>query len=196
MSNQNTITTAQMRQFFKVFNRFMILAWRLGLGSFGNRPELAGQIMVLTQTGRKSGHRRRTPVNYTIQNGDIYCVAGFGAGSDWYRNVMSNPQVEIWLPQGWWAGLAEDVTGCPEHISLMRSVMIASGFAARSAGVYPLAMSDDELHAATDSYRLVRIRRSVARTGIGGPGDLAWFWPIATFFMLPLALRGLSRRGR
>ncbi len=192
--NQKSITDRQLKQVFRYLNRAMILSWRLGLGGWGNRADISGQIMVLTQTGRKSSRRRRTPVNYTIQNGDIYCVAGFGAGSDWYRNISSNPQVEIWLPHGWWAGVAEDVTGCPEHIYLMRQVMIASGFAARSAGIYPLTMSDEELKQVTADYRLVRIRRTLARTGPGGPGDLAWIWPLTTFFLLPLALYSLVRR--
>ena len=194
MTNLSSNFGANLRKGFKYLNRAMVLAWRLGLGGWGNQAELSGQIMVLTQTGRKSGHRRRTPVNYTIFNGDVYCVAGFGAGSDWYRNVTANPQVEIWLPQGWWAGLAEDVTGCPEHVHLMRMVMIASGFAARASGIDPIGMSDDELDAVTSGYRLVRIRRNTPRTGPGGPGDLAWVWPLATLFLLPLALRGLGRR--
>jgi hypothetical protein len=38
-------------------------------------------------------------------------------------------------------------------------------------------------------YMLVRIRREAARTGKGGPGDLAWLWPLAALLLLPLALR-------
>ena len=67
--------------------------------------DLSGQIMVLTHTGRKSGLRRRTPVNYALVDGEVYCTAGFGQISDWYRNILANPQVEVWLPDGWWAGV-------------------------------------------------------------------------------------------
>lgn len=149
--------------------------------------------MVITHTGRKTGLRRQTPVNYAIVNGEIYCVAGFGPVSDWYRNLLAHPQVEVWLPEGWWAGQAEDVSNSPENLRLKRQVLIASGFAARAAGIDPLHISDEELARQTADYRLVHIRRQEARTGPEGPGDLAWVWPLATLLLLPLALRRKQR---
>lgn len=180
---------AKLRRGFRWLNHYMILHWRLGLGPYGNRAELSGQIMVLTHTGRKSGKRYRTPVNYAIVNEDVYCTAGFGQISDWFRNLKANPAVEIWLPHhGWWAGVAEEVVEAENYLDLMRAVLIASGFAARAFGLDPRCMSDEELIAVTASYRLVRIRRTHARTGPGGPGDLIWVWPLATAILLPLAL--------
>jgi deazaflavin-dependent oxidoreductase (nitroreductase family) len=180
----------QLRAAFKIGNRFMLLMWRLGLGPFINMaPETTGRIMVMTHTGRKTGAKRQTPVNYMIHDEDIYCVAGFGSISDWYRNILKNPQVEVWLPEGWWQGVAEDVNHHPDRTELVREVLIASGFAARSAGIEPKKMSDEEIAAATTDYKLIRIRRTEACTGRGGPGDLAWVWPVATFLLLPLALR-------
>ncbi|MFQ5595118.1 MAG: nitroreductase family deazaflavin-dependent oxidoreductase [Anaerolineae bacterium] len=179
-----------LRQGFKYFNRFMLLMWRLGLGSWINFwPDVGGRIMVIIHTGRKTGIRRHTPVNYAIVDGELYCTAGFGAISDWYRNIMANPQVEVWLPDGWWAGMAEDITDSEERTSLLRQVLIASGFAAPAAGVYPKRMTDQELEAATANYRLIHIHRTEARTGAGGPGDLAWVWPLAAMSMLPLLWR-------
>ena len=179
-----------LRQFFKGFNRFMLYMWRLGLGKWVNAwPERGGQIMVLSHIGRKSGLQRRTPLNYALIDGDLYCTAGFGRLSDWYRNIKVNPAVEVWLPEGWWNGEAEDVSESADRLSLMRDVLVGSGFAAEAAGIYPKTMSDDELAEATAKYRLLRIRRTAARTGAGGPGDLAWVWPVATLLLLPLALR-------
>ena len=180
----------RLRQIFKQFNRFMLWMWRLGLGPIINMwPEKMGQIMVLTHIGRKSGQRRQTPVNYALVNGDVYCTAGFGAISDWYRNVRVNPQVEIWLPDGWWEGTAEDVSDAPDRLALLRAVLIGSGFAAEAAGIFPQQMDDAALDAATQTYRLMRIYRTAARTGPGGPGELAWVWPLATFLLLPLLWR-------
>lgn len=187
-------TEENLRQAFKAFNRFMLLMWRLGLGSYGNRPELGGSIMVLTHTGRKSGLKRRTPLNYALLEGEVYCTAGFGAGADWYRNILADPQVEVWLPDGWYAGVAEDVSNDPERAFLMRQVLIGSGFAARVAGINPQKMSDEEMAPLTQSYRLVRIRLVAPRTGAGGPGDLAWVWPLATSVLLGMLL--LRRRRR
>jgi len=147
------------RRIFKRFNRFMLLMWRLGLGRWINAwPAVGGRIMVLGHTGRRSGLRRQTPLNYAQGNGDIYCTAGFGPGSDWYRNLLANPEVEVWLPGGRRTGRAEDISGCAGHVRLLRQVLIASGFAARLAGINPCSISDAELQKLAADYRLVRIR--------------------------------------
>ncbi len=185
----------KLRRGFKYFNPFMLFLWRLGLGPWVNWwPKVGGRIMVLTHTGRKSGRRRRTPVNYTIIEGDLYCTAGFGSLADWYRNILRNPNVEVWLPDGWWAGDAIDVSDDTNRMAILRQVLFASGFAAYASGLDPIKMSDEALDAATKEYRLVRIRRRIACTGTNGPGDLSWVWPLATFILLPLALFRRKRR--
>lgn len=177
----------KLRKGFKVLNPLMIFIWNLGLGNWVNVwPGVFGWIMVISHTGRKSGLSRRTPVNFAVVDGDIYCVAGFGHISDWYRNIMAQPKVEIWLPEGWWVGQAEDVSAVPDRISLLRKVLIASGFASYAAGINPHTISDQELDWVTRSYRLVRIRLLTACTGPGGPGKYAWIWPLATFALLPM----------
>lgn len=185
----------QLQHGFKYLNRFMLMLWRLGLSPMVNIwPEVGGRIMVLTHTGRKTGRTLRTPVNYALVDGEVYCVAGFGKVSDWYRNLLAHPAVEIWLPDSWWAGVAEDISEAPNRVPLMRAVMIASGFAARAAGLDPIAMTDQQLDEATRTYRLVHIHRTEARTGPGGPGELAWVWPLATFILLPLVLGRRKRK--
>lgn len=179
----------KLRKGFKILNSFMVFIWNLGLGNWVNIwPSVFGWIMVISHTGRKSGLPRRTPVNFAVVDGDIYCVAGFGRISDWYRNIMAQPKVELWLPEGWWVGHAEDVSGVPDRIPLIRQVLIASGFASYAAGINPHTISDQELDRVTRSYRLVRIRLLTACTGPGGPGKYAWIWPLATFTLLPLVL--------
>jgi len=187
MSTTTSLET--LRQGFKYFNRFMLLMWRLGLGPLLNWwPMVGGRILVIHHTGRKSGLPRRTPVNYAIVDGDLYCTAGYGRASDWYRNIQANPNIEVWLPDGWWSGTALDVGDDPRRLYLLRQVLIGSGFAAFAAGINPYKISDEALEAATRDYCLLRIQRSAARTGPGGPGDLAWVWPVATMILLPLAL--------
>jgi deazaflavin-dependent oxidoreductase (nitroreductase family) len=185
----------KIRQSFKYFNPFMLALWRLGLGRYMNFwPEIFGRYLVLTHTGRKSGLRRRTPLNYIEVGRNIYIAAGFGSGSDWYRNVKASPQVEIWTSVGWWAAEVEEVPpDDPRRIPLLRQIAIASGFAAPLFGLDPHRMSDDELEELTQDYRLLRLWRVRARTGRGGPGELTWVWPLAVLFLLPLALMNRRR---
>lgn len=184
----------QLRQGFKRFNPFMVALFRLGLGPFVNAwPEVGGRILVLAHRGRRTGRRRLTPVNYAVVRGGLYITAGFGPAADWYRNILNDPHVDVWLPDGWWAGVAEDVSDSPERVSLLRQVLIGSGIVAPLAGVDPHALDDERLNVLTASYRLVRLHRTEARTGPGGPGELAWVWPLAVMLLLPFVFRPRRR---
>ncbi len=183
------ISEQRRRTIFKSFNRFMLLLWRLGLGSWGNGTEFGGSIMVIKHTGRKTGLTRYTPVNYAVVDGDIFCTAGFGSVCDWYSNLMAIPQVELWLPGGRWIGVADDVSDSKNRGALLRQVIIASGFAGPLFGANPKKLIDADFEKLMDRYRLIRIQRKGAVTGPGGPGDLAWVWPLSTFILLLLWFR-------
>lgn len=186
---------ARLKRLFKWFNQFMVLMWRLGLARWGNGTKYGGWVMVIKHTGRTSGLERLTPVNYAQVNGNLYCTAAFGRKADWYRNIQANPRVEVWLPDGRWLGVAEDATSDPEGGSLLRQVIIASGFAGPLFGVNPRKMADEDFDKLLQQYRLVRIHPVEAVTGPGGPGDLEWIWPLSTLGMAMLWL-GAARRAR
>jgi len=159
MFSNNQIKT--LRNIFRIVNRFMVFMWRIGLGKFINIwPAVGGRIMVIRHTGRKTGKERLMPVNYAIADGEIYCTAGFGANSDWYRNITARPLVELWLPDGKYPALAQDITDSPQRLFLLRQVLIASGFAASLfANMNPRKMTDEKLAAATSTYRLIHFKR-------------------------------------
>ena len=195
MSTIDPAVEMRLLQVFKRFNRGMLLLWRLGLGPWLSVwPEVGGQILVITHVGRVSGLKRRTPLNFGIVDGEVYIAAGFGSRADWYRNLKANPHVEVWLPGGWWSGMAEEVLEPSQRLTLMRHVLIGSGIVAPMFGLNPKVMTDEQLDEATQTYKLIHIRRLEACTGPGGPGDLAWIWPLATLILLPLAFR--RRRAR
>ncbi len=152
-------TSAQMKTLRRVFhamNHFMVFMWKLGLGRAMNCwPAGFGRIMVIRHLGRKSGKEYLTPVNYAPVGNEIYCAAGFGPGTDWYRNILSRPDVELWLPQGRRRAHACDVSDSPERIRWLREVAIASGFAGPILGVDPKKLSDEQLEKAARDYRLV-----------------------------------------
>lgn len=153
-----------MRSFFRLFNRFMLWMWHNGMGAYINAwPPVTGRIMVLTTHGRKSGLSRQTPVNYAEIDGDIFCTAGFGAVSDWYRNILKDSKVEVWLPDDRrWSGRAEEVEAGPQRLVWLRTVLQNSGFAAFVAGINPYSIKDDRLEKACRDYRLIRIKKSIA----------------------------------
>lgn len=166
----------RLRRWFRRLNPGMVLLWRIGLGRlFGLWPATAGAIMVIEHTGRVSGRRYRTPVNFAEADGRVVCLAAFGERTDWYRNLMARPDVTLWLPRGRRQAVAEDLSGRADRARLVRAVLLASGFAAPAFGLHPKAMSDEEVERTTATYRLVGFvlgERSPGRTA-----DLAWVWP-------------------
>ena len=183
-----------LRKAFRQMNRGMVLLFRLGLGRLMNAwPSVGGRILVINHVGRRSGNPYRTPVNYADDGHSLYCVAGFGTCTDWYRNALAAPILEVWLPDGRWFCEAQDVSADPRRPELMREVLIASGFAAHLVGLHPHAMSDEELATATESYRLLSLSRREPLPD--GAGDLAWIWP-AGFGLLAVAVAIRSWRHR
>jgi deazaflavin-dependent oxidoreductase (nitroreductase family) len=147
---------SQLRKAFRVLNKFMIFMWQIGLGRFINIwPGVIGRIMVIKHIGRKSGQVRLAPVNYAVVADEIYCTAGFGSISDWYRNIMAHPAVELWLPGKKIQARAEDVSDSPQRAALLRAVIVASGFAAPLFGIDPKKLNDEALLKVSQDYRLI-----------------------------------------
>ncbi|WP_433407570.1 nitroreductase family deazaflavin-dependent oxidoreductase [Saccharomonospora azurea] len=71
--------------------RLPIHVFRLRLGWL-----FLGRLLLLHHTGRRSGMRRSTVLEVVARDGESYVVAsGFGPRSDWYRNVLADPEVSI-----------------------------------------------------------------------------------------------------
>jgi deazaflavin-dependent oxidoreductase (nitroreductase family) len=159
----SSFTPQQMNTLRRVFhagNRFMVLMWKMGWGkSINIWPAGFGRIMIIKHRGRKSGREYLTPVNYAIVDGEIYCAAGFGSISDWYRNMLACPKVELWLPEGKMWFCAEDISDSPRRLFLLRQVIIASGFAGPLFGINPKKMDDARLDAVSKDYRIVHFIR-------------------------------------
>ena len=181
-----------LKRIFKQGNRFMVGMFRLGFGPFISNP-YSGYVMVMTTTGRKSGLRRRTPVNFAMGDGEVYCLSGFGRTSDWYRNLLANPDAHVWLGGEGWRGRAEVMADAAEWVPVYRRVIERSGFAESAFTKKPYSeLSDDEI-ARLGEGTAVRIRLDKRLPKEEGPGDLRWVWTALGGFLLA---RWLIRRLR
>ena len=93
--------------FIQLNRWFAVPALRAGLGPLFCTPVL-GSLMVLRTTGRKSGLPRDVPLGYAILDGCVYCIAGFGAETQWFRNIQADPAVEVILPTATFRGVPDD----------------------------------------------------------------------------------------
>jgi len=77
--------------FLRLFFRFPILLYKIGISwLFGNR------FLMLTHLGRNSGQLHNTvlEVLYHDRNrGEYYIISGWGDSSNWYKNILKNPEV-------------------------------------------------------------------------------------------------------
>ena len=146
----------RLRRIFHGLNRLMVWMWKAGMGRLINSwPPVFGRIMVIRHTGRRTGREYLTPVNYAIVAGQIYCAAGFGAATDWYRNVLASPDTAVWLPEGWRQVQAVDESESPQRADILRRITVASGMAGPLLGVDPRKLSDESLLRIGKDYRIV-----------------------------------------
>ena len=164
-----------LKRVFKQGNKFMVGMFRLGLGPFIGNP-YSGYIMVITTTGRKSGLQRRTPVNFAMDDGVVYCLSGFGRTSNWYRNLLADPNVHVWIGNEGWSGRAEVMTDETEWLPVYRRVIERSGFAESAFTKRPYSTLSDEEIARLAEGTTVRIRLVDRLSKEEGPGDLRWLW--------------------
>lgn len=79
--------------------------YALGLG-----PLVGKIVLLLTTTGRRSGKKRVTPLQYEEINGLYYLGAARGLKADWVRNIQACPEVEVRVGSKHFSGIAEVVT--------------------------------------------------------------------------------------
>jgi deazaflavin-dependent oxidoreductase (nitroreductase family) len=81
------------------------LLYAVGLG-----PIVGKIILLLTTTGRKSGQKRITPLQYEEIDGNFFLGSARGTKSDWYRNIEADGRVEVRVKNRRFRGVAETVT--------------------------------------------------------------------------------------
>jgi deazaflavin-dependent oxidoreductase (nitroreductase family) len=187
-----TRTLPALDRTFRLLNRYYVIpAIKAGLGPLHANP-LTGSWMLLRTTGRTSGRPREVALGYAIFDGAVYCSAGFGPRTQWYRNLLAEPRVEVVLPGGAFAGLAEEVTDPVELDRAWRALIRSLGVLGRSFVCAP-DVPPDELFAKTANLPLVRIRPVGIAAGPADPGG--WLWATLTVVGL-VWLAGRIRRGR
>lgn len=67
-------------------------------------------VMLVTTIGRKSGLPRVTPLQYEEVDGDYYIASARGTASDWFKNILANPQVHVQIRDQEFDASAEPVT--------------------------------------------------------------------------------------
>jgi len=165
-----------MRRIFWFLNKFfMVPIFRLGLGPLFANP-FSGYIMVMKLIGRKTGQVRFTPVNYAIHQGQVYCISGGRKSSDWIKNLLATPQVELILPGGAIFARAEEISDPGTRRIVIRQILKNAGFAGFFEGYNPFSISDEDLQAKSADLPLLRFQPLGVGNGASDAGGWAWVW--------------------
>ena len=181
---------------FKALNRyFMIPIHRAGLGAWLGSP-LGGCMLLLRVRGRKSGIVRETPLNYLVADGSVWIIAGFGPATEWYRNLLADPSVEVLLPTRRLTGTAVEVRSPAVRARIIPALIRATGLPSFLAGVNPWTATPAQVIDALDFVPLIRIDPADGwlDPGPDDPGGRAWIWRQALVLGASvIALRVLRR---
>jgi len=180
---------------FLWLNRYVAVpAYRAGLGPLFSSP-VTGSIMVLRTRGRSSGLMRDAPLGYVILDGSIYCCAGFGIRTHWYRNILVEPRVECLLPDRAVSGIAEEVVDPQEWLRGFRALIKSLGVIGRWTVTDVDAATDDLLRQKARGIPLVRVRVSGIAPGPSDPGGLLWvpITIVSTWWLLRRVARLVRR---
>ncbi len=165
---------------FRVANKYvMVPLHRAGLAAWLGNP-LTGWQCLLTVTGRRSRVRRDAPLGYIVMDGATWVLAGYGPRTQWYRNVLADPRVELRLPgRAPVDALAEEVHDPDTRARVIPPLARSMAIPGAVIGCFPATASDERILRCVSFVPLVRV------TSLGGgeftagpddPGGRAWLW--------------------
>ena len=130
--------------------------YAIGLG-----PVIGKIILLLTTTGRKSGMKRVTPLQYEEIDGKYYLGSARGLQADWVRNIQTNNNVEIRVKSLIFQGKAEVVTNPARfadylELHLQRHPFVVGMIMQKTHGL-PKQPSREQLEKLADNEALVII---------------------------------------
>lgn len=186
-----------LRTAFLVLNRRVAAPLlRAGGGPLLTTP-VAGSILLLRTTGRTSGLVREAPLGYTVFDGRVVVIAGYGRGAHWFRNAVADPQVEVLLPGALIAGQAAEITDPDERRAAFRALIEALGVVGRLTLGDLRGKTDAEIDVFAEAFPILAITPTAVRAGPFDPGGIGTRINTALWVLLGAGLAvAVSRRTR
>jgi len=167
-----TAALTPLRRAFRVVNHWVAAPLiRAGGGPLLTTP-FAGSILLLRTTGRKSGLVREAPLGYTVINGRVVVVAGYGRGAHWFRNALADPEVEVLLPGALIAGRAGEITEPGERRAAFRTLIESMGVVGRLTLGDVRGKSDAQVDVLAEAFPILAITPTAILPGPFDPGGI------------------------
>lgn len=118
---------------------------------------LGDELMVITTTGRKSGQKFATPLGF-LRDGDTLIALNPHGRSDWFKNVMANPEALLEIRGKTLRVRAERVVDLQERMRLCALYRQQRPGSFKLLFGVPVDASADQLREAMLSREFVRFR--------------------------------------
>jgi deazaflavin-dependent oxidoreductase (nitroreductase family) len=184
-----------LRRGFQVVNRVSGPAVKRGFGPLLLTP-VSGQMLVLRTIGRLSGQVREAPVGYTLVDGRVVVMAGYGRSTHWFRNAIAHPEVEIALPGAVLAGRAAEITDRERRRKAFRVLYDALGVVGRTFLPEAASASDERIDELAEALPILEITPTAVLPGPYDPGGSFWRYPLAATLAGCLLLTARRRPSR
>jgi deazaflavin-dependent oxidoreductase (nitroreductase family) len=162
---------------------------------------IGGWLLVIRVRGRKSGLGHDVPLSYLVKDGSAWVMAGFGPGTQWYKNLVADPHVELVLPGRLpMRAIAEEVRNREIRARILPHLVRATGMPGYMAGADPFRAPAERILEVTSWVPLIRLmpEGEPLLAGPDDPGGHGWIWRQAAVLTLTVwAIRrlvGLVRR--
>jgi deazaflavin-dependent oxidoreductase (nitroreductase family) len=112
----------------RVLFKSPLIWWRMGLGPLMSHSAWGGnKMLVLTTWGRFSQKPRHTMLSYVSVDDRVYVCSGWGAKSDWYKNILVNPLVTICAGKKIYPAQARRVNDLDEYTKITEEMFKTGG---------------------------------------------------------------------
>jgi deazaflavin-dependent oxidoreductase (nitroreductase family) len=163
----------------------MVPLHRAGMAAWLGNPVTSWQCL-LTTTGRRSGLPRPVPLGYIAKDGAVWVMAGYGPGTQWYRNILADPRIQLQLPgRSVQAAVAQEARDPSVRARIIPPLIRSMGVPGAMIGCIPQMSADERILACVSWVPLVRITAAEGQPIIAGPDDPGghgWMWRQAVVF--------------
>lgn len=175
----------------------MVPALGAGLGRWLATP-IGGYLLLLRTRGRRTGRVRDAPLSYLVADGSVWVLAGFGPVTNWYRNLLANPEVEIQLPGRRFRCRGEEVLDAEVRRRIAPRLVRATGLPGALIGCNPWTSTDSRILEQIEGVPLLRLRieSGPIESGPDDPGGRAWIWRQSLLAAAALGFLRILRSGR
>jgi deazaflavin-dependent oxidoreductase (nitroreductase family) len=198
LSGVSRLASDASRVAFRYANRAVVVPLhRAGLAAWLGGP-LGGWQCLVTTVGRRSGLRRHAPLGYIVMDGAAWVMAGYGPRTQWYRNMLEQPAVELRLPDRRpFPALAEEVRDPALRARVIPPLCRSMALPGMMIGCLPATSTDERILGCVSWVPLVRISPAEGSTLVPGaedPGGHGWVWRHLVMTAATVGLVVLFRR--